>query len=101
MSDEREIALAQRQDTRGEAHAVQSLVSGVAAFSLEEFAVMELEERHELISCCGINAFACGDHNADCGCVNVCGSNVACVDAVCQPNTYCGGGGGGDDQNRT
>ena len=86
MSDEREIALAQRQDTRGEAHAVQSLASGVAAFSLEEFAVMELEERHELISCCGLNLVACGGGGPN----NGCEPNHGCTDGYCLNGEECG-----------
>jgi hypothetical protein len=58
-------------------------------FSLEEFSVMELEERHELGGCCN---FVCPDVtvNANCSCTDpngvACVSNTSCsIDGFCIP----------------
>ena len=77
MSLETKHALTQWHDPPAVTAAQTHTDPGTVAFSLEEFAVMELEERRELGFCC------------DC----------SCTTNICPPitNVCPGGGGGGGD----
>lgn len=60
-------------------------------FTLDEFTVVELEERRELVSCCGIDFFCLSTNDNNCYCEP--GLNAAClpaVDTACVPDSYCG-----------
>lgn len=96
MTSDTKKALAQLRDPPESATLSSSPIDGAALFSLEEFSVMELEERHEMIGCCGANLAFCSTTNGNCDCPTIngacpgTGGNVGCVDVGCLPDTQCG-----------